>query len=197
MRSLVSIEQQSPRRPCDISYLPLPLLYHLSIGSRHRIQEIIKLEQMKLIFHFFECVADGWGVLRFSLHCLCHHFLIWLSNFLIIIKTHCQSTKFREDNVFTRVCLPVHRGGSPCDHYAWCIWPPFKDPLALIPASLTWDLGLPSPGPQTSDLRPPGPSLACLPQPSASNILWSSLETYSNLFIWGTHPVQMTSGGCY
>ena len=32
-------------------------------------------------------------------------------------------TKLQEVNVFIRVCLSVHRGGFPCDHYPSCIRP--------------------------------------------------------------------------
>ena len=58
------------------------------------------------------------------------------------------STKLREGNVFTRVCLSVHRDvGSPCDHYPWCIGLYCTGP----PGHQTWAL----PFPRTLDIRPP------------------------------------------
>ena len=56
--------------------------------------------------------------------------------------------KLRGGNVFTGVCLSVHRGGSPCNHYPWCIGPHCTGPPDP-PGHQTLDQ------PQTSGVGPP------------------------------------------
>ena len=72
--------------------------------------------------------------------------------------------KLGEGNVFTHVCLSVHRGEG----------------LHLTVAHDVLDFPLQAP---TSDMGPQS-------QPPTSDTLWPSLETCSNLFTWGCPPPQ-------
>ena len=69
------------------------------------------------------------------------------------------------------VCYSVHRGVSPCDHYSWCIGSHCTAPSAPLPSSQDILHGTSSPHP-------------------GSNIWMPSLETSSNLFIWGSPPQE-------
>ena len=66
--------------------------------------------------------------------------------------------KLWEGDVFCRVCLCVCSLGAPTSPLPIMYW------TSLYSAPWTWDLG---------------------PPPPASDIRWSSPETYSNLFTWG------------
>ena len=105
-------------------------------------------------------------------------------------------TKLWECNVFTHVCLFI-RGGSLCNHYPWCIGPHCTTPSQPSQA----------PPPKISHHQIWDP----LASPPTGDIWWPSLETCSNVFIWGrpqptstdiwlygwhvggTHPIVMLS----
>ena len=86
------------------------------------------------------------------------------------------------------LCHSVHRWDV-CDHYPWYIGYHCIGPLPVLAPTLpTSDLGPlpPAPDPRswTSDIGP-----------SDSDIWWWSLETWSNVFIWG--PPGVTSCDSY
>ena len=109
------------------------------------------------------------------------------------------------------VCHFVHWGNSPCDPYTWCIrahCTEFFSPLALSPINRRHQIWDPTPDPSCTPLdmitfhrsiihhtlcllymlwpwstSPGHQTRACLP---VIDIWWPSLETYSNLFTWGT-----------
>ena len=104
----------------------------------------------------------------------------------------------RKVNVFTGVCLSFCSGGgwSQCDHYTWCIGPHCTGPLWPWPLP---DMRPRTPGPLLLDIRPgtpdPIPHQTWDPPapPHATDIWWSSLDTFLNLFILGYD--WATSGG--
>ena len=103
---------------------------------------------------------------------------IWAFRLIQVDTFYRPPMKLREGNVLTRVPLSVHREGVP-------LWPLFM----IHGTSLYKDsLPSPSPAPSTSDMGPPWP------QPPGSDIFWSPLETYSNLFTWGHPSLVLTSG---
>ena len=69
--------------------------------------------------------------------------------------------------IITHRCLSFCSGGSPCDHYLWCLGSHCTGPSGHPPSpNQTWD--------------PPPPAPA--PSPSATDIWWPTLETFSNSF---------------
>ena len=87
--------------------------------------------------------------------------------------------KLREGNVFTCVCrvCPWGGGGSPCDHYPWCIGPHCTGPPMPTPRHKTWGPPMAHPTVGKWDQRTPHtwPLLVTFGR--------QPLETCSNLFI--------------
>ena len=99
--------------------------------------------------------------------------------------------KFGEGNVFTGVCLSMGlRVSRSLDRsYGPQTWD--LDTLPLRPLDL--GPGYPTPSPDTGCWYPPThpPPWTWKIYPPITDILWSSLETCSNLFTWGPTPTPI------
>ena len=87
-------------------------------------------------------------------------------------------TKLQEGNVFSYVCLLE---GVPCGYYPWCIRPHWTGPPALSRHGTS-----PYKDPPVPALLDMEPYCTWTPSHPASDILWPSLETCSNLFTSGS-----------
>ena len=113
------------------------------------------------------------------------HYRIICGNSLHSHEPHSVSLNFitaRESNVCSRICMSVimYNGGSPCDHYPWCIGPHHT--------------GKPTPGPlgHGSPMYrdpAPSPSPASFPPPAIFNLELTPRHVQTISF-WGTYGWQ-------
>ena len=118
-----------------------------STANKHWINSIFRNTGCYSKGHYYNCetilskLIYLWSISSSHLHvCRCsHHLQYWLA----FCTYYRAQTKLWEGNVFTGVCLSVHKGSS-CYHYSWCIgshctvpWPWSQSPTS---GHQLWDL---------------------------------------------------------